>query len=170
MKNISEIAKNYKDVEEVKRAIRSLQSRKSRLRKQKARSDYNELMTEIVKQEQILKEVREYFEPKKLTVTTMTQSDIEQLNFDETVKAIKSIQSKKCNVQYDNMDLETNEEYQEALRIEEMLQEHRKNVRPVEDTVVRKSDINNLIQHLQSTDENVPKEYVIEQLQKLMNS
>ena len=44
----------------------------------------------------IAKRVLEYFEPKKLTVTTMIQSDIDQLDYDETMKAIKSIQSKKC--------------------------------------------------------------------------
>ena len=90
LKNVESVAKSFSDVEEVKKAIRSLQSRKSRLKKQKSREDYDELMTEILQQEQLLKEVRDYFEPKKTPVTQMTKKDIEQLNYDETIRASKS--------------------------------------------------------------------------------
>ena len=71
LKNVEKVAKQFKDVEEVKRALRSIQSRKSRLKKQKGRSDYEKLMTEILQEEQLLKEVRDYFEPKRIPVTQM---------------------------------------------------------------------------------------------------
>lgn len=168
LKNVEQMAKNFKNVEEVKKAIRSLQSQKSRLKKQKGRSDYDELMTEILQKEQLLKEVREYFEPKSVPVTKMTKKDIELLNYEETLRAIKSIQSKKCLVQHATTNIEDNEEYKKACEIEHMLLEHKKNIKPIEETVVRKSDINDLIDHLQNQDTMIETKYVIELLEKLL--
>ena len=169
MKNIQKIAKKYKNVEEVKKAIRSLQSRKSRLKKQKSRKDYNEKMTEILQKEQLLKEVRDYFEPKTIPVPKMTKKDIELLTYDETMKAIKSIQSKKCNVQHLTENINDNEEYQKACQIESWLLEHKENIKPIEETVVRKSEINDLIDHLQKQEEKISTEYVINLLEELKN-
>jgi len=169
LKNIEKVAKSYGSVEEVKKAIRSLQSRKSRLKKQKARKDYDKKMTEILQQEQLLKEVRDYFEPKRKPVTKMTKADIELLNYDETMKAIKSIQSKKCNVQHLTENIEDNEEYKKACQIEQWLLEHKKQVKPIEETVVRKSDINSLINHLENQEEKISTQYVISLLEELLN-
>lgn len=169
LKNIEQVAKSYANVEEVKKAIRSLQSQKSRLKKQKGRSDYDELMTEILQKEQLLKEVREYFEPKSIPVTKMTKEDIELLNYEETLRAIKSIQSKKCLVQHATPNIEDNEEYKKACEIERMLLEHKKNIKPIEETVVRKSDINDLIDHLQNQDAKIETKYVISLLEKLLD-
>lgn len=169
LKNIEEVAKNYNSVEEVKKALRSIQSRKSRLKKQKGRSDYEEKMTEILQQEQLLKEVRDYFEPKRKPVPEMTWEDIKLLNYEETLRAIKSIQSKKCLVQHATPNIEDNEEYKKACEIERMLLEHKNNIKPIEETVVRKSDINDLINHLQNQDEKISTKYVIELLEELLN-
>ena len=169
LKNIEKVAKSYENVEEVKKAIRSLQSRKSRLKKQKSRKDYEELMTEILQQEQLLKEVRDYFEPKAIPVPKMTKSDIELLNYEETLRAIKSIQSKKCNVQHLTDNINDNEEYKKACEIEEMLLKHKENIKPIEQTVVRKSDINDLIDHLQKQEEKISTGYVISLLEKLLD-
>ena len=168
MKNIQKIAKKYENVEEVKKAIRSVQSRKSRLKKQKSREDYKEKMTEILQKEQLLKEVRDYFEPKTIPVPKMTKSDIELLDYDETMKAIKSIQSKKCNVQHATENINDNEEYQKACQIESWLLEHKENIKPIEETVVRKSKINDLIDHLQKQEEKISTEYVINLLEELL--
>ena len=169
LKNIEKVAKSYQNVDEVKKAIRSLQSRKSRLKKQKSRKDYEELMTEILQKEQLLKEVRDYFEPKTIPVPEMTQKDIELLNYEETMKAIKSIQSKKCNTQHLTENINDNKEYQKACEIERMLLEHKKKVKPIEETVVRKSDINDLINHLQNQEEKISTKYVISLLEKLLD-
>jgi hypothetical protein len=168
LKNIEQVAKSYANVEEVKKAIRSLQSRKSRLKKQKSREDYEKLMTEILQQEQLLKEVRDYFEPKTIPVPEMTQKDIELLNYEETLRAIKSIQSKKCNVQHLTKNIEDNEEYKKACKIEQMLLEHKKKVKPIEETVVKKSEINDLIEHLKNQDTKIETKYVIDLLEKLI--
>jgi len=169
LKNVEKVAKSYANVEEVKKALRSIQSRKSRLKKQKSRKDYDELMAEILQQEQLLKEVRDYFEPKTIPVPKMTKSDIELLDYDETLKAIKSIQSKKCLVQHATEKIEDNVEYQKACEIEKMLLEHKQNIKPIEETVVRKSDINDLIDHLQNQDEKISTDYVISLLEKLLD-
>jgi hypothetical protein len=169
LKNIEKVAKSYGDVEEVKKALRSLQSRKSRLKKQKSRKDYEELMTEILQQEQLLKEVRDYFEPKTIPVPKMTQKDIELLNYEETLRAIKSIQSKKCLVQHLTENIADNVEYQRACEIERMLLEHKKNIKPIEETVVRKSDINDLIDHLQNQNTKIETQYVISLLEELLD-
>ena len=169
MRNIQEVAKSYGSVAEVKKALRSIQSRKSRLKKQKARKDYDKKMTEILQQEQLLKEVRDYFEPKRKPVPEMTKADIELLNYEETLRAIKSIQSKKCNVQHATEKIEDNVEYQKACQIESWLLEHKKKVKPIEETVVRKSDINDLINHLQNQEEKISTKYVISLLEKLLD-
>ena len=169
LKNVEKVAKSYQNVEEVKKAIRSLQSRKSRLKKQKSRKDYEKLMTEILKEEQLLKEVRDYFEPKTIPVTKMTKEDIELLDYDKTIKAIKSIQSKKCNVQHATENINDNVEYQKACQIESWLLEHKENIKPIEETVVRKSDINDLINHLQNQAKKIETSYVISLLEKLLD-
>jgi hypothetical protein len=50
-----------------------------------------------------------------------------------------------------------------------MLLEHKKNIKPIEETVVRKSDINDLIDHLQNQEEKISTKYVIDLLEKLLN-
>ena len=169
LKNVEKVAKSYANVEEVKKALRSIQSRKSRLKKQKGRADYEELMTEILQQEQLLKEVRDYFEPKTIPVPKMTQKDIELLDYEQTLRAIKSIQSKKCLVQHATENIEDNVEYKKACEIERMLLEHKKKIKPIEETVVRKSDINDLIDHLQNQEEKISTQYVISLLEELLN-
>lgn len=172
MTNLKEVVqlaeKFYNNVDNIKNELKRVQSIKCRLAKQKAREDYNTEMTKVVTYEQALKEARSYLEPKKTTVTTMTQEDIKILTYDETVKAIKAIQSKKCNAQYLTNDINTNEEYQSALKIEEMLQEHKKTVKPIEDNVIQKSKINDLIHVVENLNE-VKKEYILEQLKKLLD-
>ena len=126
-------------------------------------------MTEILQKEQLLKEVRDYFEPKTIPVPKMTKKDIELLDYDETMKAIKSIQSKKCNVQHATENINDNVEYQKACQIESWLLDHKENIKPIEKTVVRKSDINDLIDHLKNQDIKVETEYVISLLEKLLD-
>jgi hypothetical protein len=170
LKEVSELAKKFSSVDEVKNELKRVQSIKCRLKKEKARKDYEVKMTEVVSYEQVLKEVRDYFEPKGTPVTMMTENEISKLNFDETMKAIKSIQSKKCNSQYMTDDIKTNKEYQDACKIEEMLLAHKKEVKPIEETVVKKSDIQNLINHFETLEKKIDKKYVIEQLQRILEA
>jgi hypothetical protein len=164
LKDIEKAATEFSNLDEVKKALKSAQSIKCRIIKQKDRVDYDQEMVKITLREQLLKEVRSYMEPKKITVTTMTQSDIQLLTFDETIKAIKSIQSKKCNEQY-NSD---KTEYNRALQIEEWLLDHKSNVKPIEDTLVQKSKINDLIDQVENLDSKIDKNWILEQLRNLI--
>lgn len=152
-------------VELVNKKIKSIQSMKSRLKKQKSKPTYNDEMATILKEEQLLKEVRNYLEPKEITVTTMSKDDIKLLNYEETVRALKSIQSKKSLTRYN----EDQTEFNMACQIETWLKEHRELVKDVHDTVVRKSDINDIIEHLENQEQQLDKDYVIEMLKNLIN-
>jgi hypothetical protein len=166
MTSINELKEKFDNLEKAKKELRNIQTIKCRFRKMKSRSDYDKKMAEILQYEQSVKELVNFFEPKKTFVTQMTAEDIANLNFDETLKAIKSIQSKKCNTQYDD----DKTDYNKACEIEKMLLEHKETVKPIEETVVKKSTIQNLINHLEVVEnEAVTKEYVIELLQKIMN-
>ncbi|MNB76610.1 hypothetical protein D3C75_232790 [compost metagenome] len=168
LKEISALAKEFNDVEEVKAELKRVQSVKCRLKKMKSTPDYEKKMTDVVAQEQALKEVRQMFEPKKVTYTTMTVEQIAELNYDETIKAIKSVQSKKCNSQYLTDDINTNVEYQDAVKQEELLLAHKAMVKPIEDTVVKKSQIVDMIDHLEGLEEKLDKDYVLELLKGLL--
>lgn len=167
LKEVQKYAEKFANVEAVKREIKRIQSVKCRLKKQKAREDYEVEMSKVLKEEQLLKEVRDYFEPKKATVTTMTWEQIQELDYDETVKAIKSIQSKKCLSQYATPNINDNVEYQQAVKIEDMLKKHKEQIRPVEETVVRKSKITDLIEHISTLEDKIDKEYILKLLNNL---
>lgn len=165
LKNIENLAKKFNNnITEIQKELRNVQTKKCRLQKQKNRSDYEKLMTETLKYEQLLKETKTYLKPKKMFVTEMNQEHIKNLNFDETMKAIKSIQSKKCNSQYDD----DKTEYEKACQIESWLLEHKETVKPIDETVVKKSTVQDFINELEKLDKKVDTKYVIEQLTKMI--
>lgn len=163
MVEISKKASEYNNVEEVKKALKSLQSIKCRLKKQKGRADYEVEMTKILQEEQLLKEVRQFLEPKELTVTVMTQEQISELDYAETVRAIKSIQSKKCI----NKFQPDGPEYQSACAIEELLKKHRETVQEIPTEQIRKSDIRNIIEDVENL-KNLDKKTLLERLKNLL--
>ena len=164
MENIKVVVENFNgDLDRIKKELKRLQSIKCRLQKQKSRSDYDVKMTETLEKIQELQEARNYLEPKKVQVTTMTKSQIETLTYVETMRAIKSIQSKKCLTKDDDIS----EDYDEACKIEDMLLEHKNNNKPLEDTVISKKSIVDLINNLEQLEE-LDKDYVLEQLNNLL--
>ena len=155
------------DMELVRKAIRRVQSMKCNLLKQKGRADYEAKMTATLAEEQMLKEVRNLLEPKEVTVTTMQQHDVDQLDFDQTVKAIKSIQSKKTHTRW-LTDVEgDNDEYRRACAIEAMLLEHKQHVKPVEDAYIRKSELQAIVDAIEATPD-ISHERTLELLKKLL--
>jgi len=155
------------DLDKVTLEIKRVQSLKCRLAKQKFKKSYDAEMREVLAEEQLLKEVRMLILPKKAKVTTISEEEISVLNHDETIKAIKSIQSKKCNTQFLTEDKATNVEYQDACRIEKLLLAHKATVKPITDTVVKKSSINDLINLLETSQTDLDKEYILEQLKNM---
>lgn len=168
LKDVQKVANDFdNDLQKLNLELKRIASVKCRLKKQKCKSTYQAEMQKVLVEEQLLKEAKSLVEPKKTTVTTMTQSDIDILDYDETIKAIKSIQSKKCLSRWLTPDEKTNDVYQSALKIESLLLDHKKHVQPIENTTVRKTDVQTIINSLQNNDQ-LDKATIVELLNKLM--
>jgi len=168
LKEIEKIANKFdNNVEKIRRELKRVQSIKCRLKKQKGKSSYEKEMTEVIKYEQVLKEARQLLEPKEKPVTQYTQEDVDKLDYDETVKAIRSIQSKKTLTKW-LTDVEgDNDEYRKACEIEKMLIERRKKIKPVDNEYVRKTDVQTIIDTIESSGK-LSQEKIVELLKKLM--
>lgn len=167
LKKVEQKAKELKTLENVARELKRIQSLKCRLKKQKGRSDYAEVMTETLAAEQLLKEVRQLLDPKEKPVTQYTQEDVDQLDYDETVKAIRSIQSKKTLTRWLTTVEGDNDEFRNAVRIEKMLIERREKIKPVDENSVRKTEIQTIIDTIESSGK-LSQEQVVELLKKLV--
>ena len=167
LKKVEEKAKELKTLENVARELKRIQSIKCRLKKQKGRSDYAEVMAETLAAEQLLKEVRQLLDPKEKPVTQYTQEDVDQLDYDETVKAIRSIQSKKTLTRWLTTIEGDNDEFRNAVRIEKMLIERREKIKPVDENSVRKTEIQTIIDTIESSGK-LSQEKVVELLKKLI--
>ena len=167
LKKVEQKAKELKNLENVARELKRIQSLKCRLKKQKGRSDYAEAMTETLAAEQLLKEVRQLLNPKEKPVTQYEQADVDQLDYDETVKAIRSIQSKKTLSRW-LTDVEgDNDEFRNAVRIEKMLIARRELIKPVDEHHVRKTAIQAVIDTIESSGE-LSQEKIIELLKNVI--
>lgn len=168
MKNIEVVAAELgNDLEKVGKELKKVQSQKCRLLKQKGLKDYDVKLTQILQREQVLKEVRALLDPREKPVTQYDQADVDRLDYDETIKAIKSIQSKKTLSRW-LTDVEgDNDEYRNAVRIEKMLLEHKKNVAPVDPDHIRKSDLVTIIETIESNHK-LSNERIVELLKGLL--
>ncbi len=168
MTEIEKVAEKFgNDMEEVAKELKRVQSLKCRLKKQKGKKTYEEEMTETVKYEQVLKEVRQLLDPKEKPVTMYTQEDVDQLDYDETIKAIRSIQSKKTLSKW-LTDVEgNNDEYRKAVEIEKMLVERRESIKPVDNEYVRKTDLQTIIDTIEESGK-LSQAKIVELLKGLM--
>lgn len=171
MTNMKEVEKRAaelgNDLMEVGRELKRVQSIKCRLKKQKGRSDYEDQMKGVLAEEQLLKEVRQLLDPKEKPVTHYTQEDVDQLDYDEVVKAIRSIQSKKTLTRWLTTEEGDNDEYRNACKIEKMLIERRNNIKPVDDEYVRKTDVQTIIDTIEESG-NLSQERIVELLKGLL--
>ena len=168
LKDVEKIAEQFgNDVEAIKKELKRVQSIKCRLKKQRGRKTFEEELTEALKYEQILKDAKQLLEPKEKPVTKFEQEDVDKLAYDETIKAIRSIQSKKTLTRW-LTDVECdNDEYRNACKIEAMLIEHRNKIKPVDNAYIRKSDLQTIIDTIESSGE-LSQERVIEMLKSLL--
>lgn len=155
------------DVLEVQKELKRIQSVKCRLKKQKGKATYQSEMEAVLAEEQLLKEVRQLLSPKEKTVTTFEQSDVENLDYDETIKAIKSIQSKKTLTKWLTAVEGDNDEYRNACRIEKMLLEHKAQIKPIDETTIRKTELETIIETIESSGE-LSNERIVEMLKSLL--
>lgn len=168
LKQIEKVVKEFNNDEmAIQKELKRVQSVKCRLKKQKGKSTYEKEMTETLKYEQILKEAKNLLNPKEKPVTQYEQKDIDQLDYDETIKAIRSIQSKKTLSKW-LTDIEgDNDEYKKACEIEKMLIERRENTKPVDNEFVRKTEVQTIIDTIESSGK-LSQEKIIELLKKLV--
>ena len=117
-------------LEQIKKDLKRVASVKCRLNKQKGKKSYEEDMRKILEEEEQLKALRDSLIQPKKTVTNFTQEDIQQLSYEEVLKAIKSIQSKKSNTKWLTPIEGDNDEFRNACRIEEMLNERKSELQP----------------------------------------
>lgn len=168
LKEVERIAKEFENNEMlIQKELKRVQSVKCRLKKQKGKSSYEKEMTEVLKYEQILKEAKNLLNPKEKFVTDYNQDDVNQLDYDETIKAIRSIQSKKTLSKW-LTDIEgDNDEYRKACEIEKMLIERRNQTKPVDNEYVRKTDVQTIIDTLESSGK-LSQEKIVELLKNLV--
>lgn len=168
LKEIEKVAKKFdNDVEKIRKELKRIQSAKCRLKKQKGKSSYEREMTEIIKYEQVLKEARQLLDPKEKPVTMYTQEDVNKLDYDETIKAIRSIQSKKALTKWLTTVAGDNDEYKKACEIERMLIERRQKIKPVDNEYVRKTDVQTIIDTIESSGK-LSQEKIVELLKRLI--
>ncbi|HZK25115.1 MAG TPA: hypothetical protein VFC74_06975 [Oscillospiraceae bacterium] len=168
LKKIEKAANELKTVENVNRELKRIASVKCRLKKQKGRADYSDKMTEILQQEQILKEAKNLIKPAKKTVTTYTQNDVDLIeDYDELAKAIRTIQSKKTLSRWLTTIEGDNDEFRNAEKIERMLIERRKLIKPVDDVNIRKTDVQKIIDTIESSG-NISQGKIVELLKNVI--
>lgn len=171
MTNLKEIEKVANQFENnillLNKELKRVASIKCRLKKMKGKSTYEEDMKKILSYEQVLKEAKQLVEPKEKPVTMYTQEDVDQLDYDETVKAIRSIQSKKTNSRWLTTTEGDNDEFRNACRIEKMLIERRNQIKPVDDEYIRKTDLQTIIDTIESSGK-LSQDKIVELLKGLM--
>ena len=168
LKDVEKIAENFcNDVEAIKKELKRVQSIKCRLKKQRGRKTFEEEMTEVIKYEQILKDAKQLLEPKEKPVTKYTQDDVDKLDYDETIKAIRSIQSKKTLSRWLTDVAGDNDEYRNACAIESMLIARRESIKPVDNDYIRKSDLQTIIDTIESSGD-LSLERIVEILKSLL--
>lgn len=168
LKEVEKLANQFdNDIEKIKKEIKRVQSIKCRLKKQKGKKTYEQEMTEILKYEQLLKEVRNLLNPKKKPVTQYTWEDIEKLSYEETIKAIRSIQSKKSLTRWLTDEEGNNDEFKRACEIEQMLIKHREQIKPVDKGYIRKTDLIKIIETIESSGV-LSQERIVEMLRSLL--
>jgi hypothetical protein len=95
------------------------------------------------------------------------QADVDQLDYDETIKAIRSIQSKKTLTKWLTTIEGDNDEYRKACAIEKMLIERREKIKPVDNEYVRKTDVQTIIDTIESSGK-LSQKKIVELLKSLL--
>lgn len=134
------------DMNEVKRELKRVASIKSRLKRQQGKSTYEQEMSEVLQYEELLKDVRSHLcSGGSKSVPQYTEEDVQQLSYDETIRAIKSIQSKKSLSKWLTPIEGDNDEYRNACRVEDLLRAHKETLQPSDTNSVSKNDIQSII-------------------------
>ena len=152
------------DMNEVKRELKRIASVKSRLKRQRGKSTYEVEMNEVLQYEELLKDVRNLLCGGQKSVPQYTIEDIQVLSYDETIRAIKSIQSKKSLTKWLTPIEGDNDEYRNACRVEQMLRDHKDTLQPSGGSTVLKEKLQNILDN----QETLSKEDILQIISELV--
>lgn len=116
------------DIVKVKRELKRIASAKCRLKQNPRKATFNDEMTKTLQEEYLLKAVKDLINGPRKNVNTLTQDEVDKMNPEEVIKAIRAIQSKKYHTRWLNDEEGNNDDYREACRIEEMLKRRRESL------------------------------------------
>lgn len=165
MNKIEKMSKNYDTISIIKE-LRKVQSQKSRLKKNKFKSNYTIEMSNLLLKEEDLKQVRELLSPKAKNTTEFTLKDIEILDYNETIKCLNNIHSKKSLSRWLSEKECENDEYRNACKIEQMLLNHKKEIQPINEQNIRKTSLEKVIKQIQEN--KLSNQKIIEMLENLL--
>lgn len=152
------------DLDGLKKAIRNVQSKKCMLSKRKKTENYEQAMSELLAEEQALKEARRILDPKERKVTEYTQTDVNRLDYDSARKALRSIQSTKCLTSTLEED---KSRYENACKIEKLIKARLNEIKPIDDDLIKKKDLVAIIDSIKTADK-IKKDKIVEMLESLL--
>ena len=138
------------DISNVQRELKRLASIKCRLKKMPYKPNFDAEMTSVLKEEHLVKNVRDYINGPRKNVNTLTQEDVDKMTIDDVIKALKAIQSKKYHTKWLTDTPGDNDQYHEACRIEDMLKTRRDALQPKNCNVIHKLEIHKFLDMLES--------------------
>jgi hypothetical protein len=150
-------------IEEIKKELKRVASVKCRLKKMKGKVGTIEKLQEIEEYENSLKAQRDSLMDRKKYVTEFEWEDIQTLDYEEVSKAINSIKSKKSLSRWLSDVEGDNDEYRNAVRIEEMLYKRKEELGGSGRRTIKVE-----LQEILESCEQLSKEELIAKLQELL--
>lgn len=167
MYSTQNVLNEFKTVDKINQELNKIASRKSRLKKQTGKKNFENDLKIILEIEESLKSAKRLIEVKDKPVTMFNQEDVDKLDYNETLKAIKSIQTKKCLTKWMTTIENDNDDYRNALSIEQMLVNHKLTLKPNVDSRITIQDIQNVIEQIQQNPK-IKNDIIVDMLQKLL--
>ena len=164
--SVEKLLAKFDSIDKINLELKRVQSVKCRIKKLRSKPGTQDELKKVLLYEDELKQARNALKPKAVSVPDMTKNDISQLDYDQTIRALRSIQSKKTLTKYIGEVPEQNEEYKKACEVEQMLKEHRETLAPIDEKSVRKTEIQAIVEALQTTDLN--QDQIADMLKKLI--
>ena len=145
----------------IKSRLRSISSSKTRLHKNSRLPSNVVKLSELLIEEDALKQERKHIQEPKKAFTTLTAEEVGLLDYEETRRAIESIRSKKSNTRH----MEDQSEFNAASYIEELLVAHRSELSPGDNTSIKLSTLREI---LEQASESSDPEYLTKKLEELL--
>lgn len=141
------------DIAKIRQELKRVQCVKHRLKQIPNKPSFQTELTKVLQEEELLKSVRDYVQGPRKNVNTLTQEMVDIMSMDETMRALKAIQSKKTHTKWLSTEPGDNDEYREACRIENMLKAHRDKIMPKNYGLIHAKEIRAYLEVLKYCDD-----------------